>query len=159
MGFSSDPTSPLQFLKDLWFGSFLTWVRGIIGTVLIAAAGMSAYKIVPVLLHRSELRDAASQDAKQFLVKGEARVIRVMRKKAIELEFQEAGANPNTFKVASATTEYGTTCTISYDFVHMVDLYGFYKVPLTIEAQVTQIAAEPKPTAPDTVVEREKDDD
>jgi hypothetical protein len=123
------------------------WTRRTIGTGLFLAVGLTAFRALPVIYARQALAHAAGDAARQLHLKGEARVLADLRRTAAGLGLLEA-AGEGVFRLQTVVEDGGTWCTISFDFNHEVDCYGFGKWPVPIRGKVLRLVREPVPGAP-----------
>jgi hypothetical protein len=133
-----------------WFSRFLRhrWIKRAIGISLVLAVGLTAFRAVPVIYARFALAHAAGDAARQLHLKGEARVLADLRRAAAGLGLLEAAADGGVFRLQTADADGGTWCTISFDFTHEVDCYGFGRWPVAIRGKVLRLVQEPVPGAP-----------
>lgn len=134
--------------------SVLAWLRRalwnrslkrLLGLALLLASFLVAGKAVPVVYGRFALAHAAGDAARQLRMKGEDRILRDLRRAAAELGLTEGATQPDAFQVAVAYEGTGVWCTVSFDFVHEVDCYGFAKLPVTIRGKALRAVLEPQP--------------
>lgn len=139
----------LGFLAEAWQQLTAHRVRNLLVLALLAAAALGAARLVPVVYGRAALAHAAGDAARQSRIKGEDRVVWELRHRAFELGLTEGALEPDVFRLETGWNDDGPTCTVSYDFVHTVPVYGAWRVPVRVRGKVTRIQVEPTPNALD----------
>ena len=115
----------------------LLLLGGFAGTVLVVVKG------VPVIYGRMALASAAATAAQQSLLQGVDRVQHNLNREAFMLGFTEASTRPELFQVEPFSEEGLPQCSVTYDFIHVVNFYGMVQVPVSIRGKVVRMAVEP----------------
>ena len=115
----------------------LLLLGGFAATVLVVVKG------VPVLYARLALANAAATAAQQSLLQGLDRVQHNLNREAFLLGFTEASTRPDLFQVEPFSEEGLPRCSVTYDFIHVVNFYGIVQVPVSIRGKVVRMAVEP----------------
>ncbi len=114
--------------------------------LLVLGAGLLAgARALPVVYGHYALRHAAGIAARQSRIKGEEAALHALRRRAFDLGFTEAALGEDAFRLTPGLTEEGPVCTVSYDFTHLVSVYGLFAVPVRVRAEVTGVQLDPLP--------------
>ncbi|GEM_PF-2595365 len=133
-------------LVELWHAIGTHRLRSLAGLAVLACGLLAGIRLAPVIYGRYALVHAAGNAARQTLLKGEARVVDDLRHRAFELGLTEAALEPDTFRLQPVYTDEGACCQVSYDFVHVVNFYGLWRMPVRLKASVTRLQVEPLPS-------------
>lgn len=139
----------LGFLAEVWQHLTAHRVRNLLVLLIFVAALLGAVRLVPVAYGRAALTHAAGLAARQSLQKGEDRVVWELRLRAFELGFTEGALETDVFHLDSSFSDEGPTCTVTYDFIHKVDFYGVWRLPVRVKGKVTRLQLEPLPNPVD----------
>ena len=123
----------------------------LLATGLLVCALAAGIQLLPALYGRLSLAHEASIAAQQSLRAGEGRVIFNLKRAALKQGFPEAVLQPGIFRLEYSQEDGIQECAVSYDFIHVVQLFGLAKLPVRIRVRhrVLRPVAEPLPT--DTV--------
>jgi hypothetical protein len=127
--------------------SFLAWAWGflaasrtrrLLSLAALTLALLAGVRLLPVLYGHYALAHEARTASEQSVAMGTERVVRNLQRAAFNLGFHEAALQPGVFTLEFAYEDGLQRCTVSYDFTHMVDFYGFKRVPLRIRHRVVR---------------------
>ena len=121
-------------------------LRTFLTTLGLALAVLVLVRLVPAVYGRFALAHDAANAARQVNLKGEDQVLWELRRHAFKLGLTEAALDPEVFSLETSQGEFGTSCTIAYDFIHVVPLAGTYRLRLRYQARITRLAVDPQPT-------------
>jgi hypothetical protein len=111
---------------------------GCILTLLVLALAIAVgLKVVPVYYSNSSLVESAEDVAGQAGLYPVPALTAKLRDKAAELGIPEAAAEGAT-TVSTAGSKSLGTCTITFDYNRVVDLYGFYSLTIATHKVVTR---------------------
>ena len=139
----------LRCLHGLW--AILQWIMEAfrhfrVGRLLAlgvcAGLALAAFQIVPPVYGRFALAQEAATAARRSTILGQEKALRKLTGAAFKLGFTEVALAPDTFKLEFSHEDGVDLATVSYDFVHEIDLCGVAKLPLRVQDQVV------KPTMP-----------
>ena len=136
----------LARLKEWFWEGALARLMRLLVLAVVAAGILVGLKVVPALYGRYALAQAAGNAARQSLLLGTAVVQRRLAREAFNQGFPEAALDPELFQVEQFSQEGAPQCAVSYDFVHVLDFYGFAQVPLPVRARVEAMPVVPDPT-------------
>ena len=102
----------------------------------LAALVLAAVQIVPPVYGRFALAQEATTAARRASALGEEVVLRKLTSAAFKLGYTEVALAPDTFKLEYSQEDGVNLATVSYDFVHEIDLYGVARLPLRVENRV-----------------------
>jgi hypothetical protein len=115
--------------------------EGRIGCILtllaLAAAVAVGLKVVPVYYSNSSLVETAEEVAAQAGLYGIPALQARLRAKAGELGIPEAAAD-GAMTIATTGSKNLGTCTITFDYTRVVDLYGFYSLDIATHKVLTR---------------------
>jgi hypothetical protein len=126
--------------EEAWQALTAHRIRSLFTTLAAAAVVMGGLKLVPAVYARYALVHAADVAARQSLLKGEDRVVLELRHRAYDLGLMEAVLPPDVFRLEPTYLAEGPACAVSYDFIHRVDFYGLYRLPLRYRARVVRLS-------------------
>ncbi len=81
--------------------------------------------------------------AKQYRLKGEERVFLDLHSRAFDLGFAEAAMGPEAFEVVSIQRDGLSYCSVSFDFIHVVEFLGEFPVSVRIRGSAVDLPMEP----------------
>jgi hypothetical protein len=119
--------------------------RSTVALLLLAAALLAGARALPVVYGHYALRHAAGIAARQSRIKGEEGARSTLRRRAFDLGLTEAALGEDVFKLEAGLTDEGPVCTVSYDFMHQVNVYGVFTLPVRFRGEVTGVQLDPLP--------------
>jgi hypothetical protein len=136
-----------DLLAELWQAITARWIRSLFTALFAGTVAVAGLKLLPVVYGRYALLHAAGLAARQSLLKGEDRVVLELRVKAYDLGLTEGALASDVFRLEPTTLEDGPACVVTYDFIHRVDFFGLYRLPMRCRGRVVRLQVTPVPNA------------
>jgi hypothetical protein len=127
-----------MFLARAWAFLASSRTRRLLFTAALTLALLAGARLLPVLYGHYALAHEARTASEQSVAMGTDRVVRNLQRAAFNLGFHEAALQPGVFTLEFVYEDGLQRCAVSYDFTHVVDFYGFKRVPLRIRHQVVR---------------------
>jgi hypothetical protein len=113
-------------------------LRRTLSTVTLGLGLLVGGRFLPVVYGHYALAHEAGNASAQSVAWGTEHVLGKLRRAAFDLGFPEAALQPDAFSLTFTDEDGLQRCAVAYDFTHVVDCYGFAKVPVRIRNRVVR---------------------